>query len=189
MEALIEFLRLFHPITDDEASGITTYFRPRAIKEGEYLFRSGNVCRKLYFVVSGVLRIVATNDKGVDVTYYFIGERQLCTLLQSFNQGTTAADSIQACCDTHVLTIGKQDLLEVYTNFPFMVDAVSQANQQRMLEKIRLKNAYAGQDAVERYRVFINEQPEIANRVPQSYIASYLNITPQSLSRIRRNVP
>lgn len=69
-----------------------------------------------------------------------------------------------------------------------MIDLINQVNQQRMLEKIRLKNAYAGEDAVERYKVFLSEQSEIASRVPLNYIASYLNVTPQSLSRIRRSL-
>jgi hypothetical protein len=61
-------------------------------------------------------------------------------------------------------------------------------NQQRLLEKIRLKNIYSGEDSAGRYRLFLREQPEIAGRVPLGHLASYLNITPQSLSRIRRQL-
>lgn len=188
METLLAFFRQFKTITADDAAIIAPYFQAKHAKEGEYLFTGGKVCRQLFFVVSGVLRIVAINDKGLDITHYFISDRQFCTILKSFNDETTAADGIQACCDTSVLFISKKDLLELYQKLPYMVDLINQVNQQRMLEKIRLKNAYSGEDAAERYKVFLSEQSDIANRVPQNHIASYLNITPQSLSRIRRNL-
>jgi CRP-like cAMP-binding protein len=189
METLLIFLRSFRTITGDDEAVITPYFQAKHFKEGEYLFTDGKVCRELFFVVSGILRTVNTNQKGIDVTHYFIGDKQFCTILQSFNNETIAGDGIQACCDTHVLSISKKNLLELYQKLPFMVDLINHVNQQRMLEKIRLKNAYSGEDAIERYKAFLFVQSDIAYRVPQNYIASYLNVTPQSLSRIRRNLP
>ncbi len=188
METLLAFLRSLRPINADEAATIISHFRTNQFKEGEYLFTAGNVCKELFFVVSGIIRIVTVNDKGVDITYYFIGEKQFCTLLQSFNEETIANDGIQACTAIQVLSISKRGLSSLYQELPFMVDLINQVNQQRMMEKIRIKNAFSGADAVERYKVFNTEQPEIAYRVPLSYVASYLNVTPQSLSRIRRNL-
>jgi CRP-like cAMP-binding protein len=188
METLLAFLRSIRPITAEEAAIIVAHFETKRFKEGEYLFNAGNVCKELFFVVSGILRIVSVNDKGVDVTYYFIGENQFCTLLQSFNEETIARNDIQACSGACVLSISKRSLLALYQELPFMMGLINQVHEQRMLEKIRLKNAYAGEDAAHRYKVFIAEQPDIAYRVPLNYIATYLNITPQSLSRIRRNM-
>ena len=73
-------------------------------------------------------------------------------------------------------------------NLPFMADLVDRINQERLLEKIRLKNIYSGEDSTNRYKLFLREQPDIVYRVPLNHVASYLNVTPQSLSRIRRNV-
>ncbi|WP_157740661.1 Crp/Fnr family transcriptional regulator [Mucilaginibacter xinganensis] len=187
MEPLLAFLRSFRPISAEEAAIIIAHFEAKHFEEGEYLFRAGRVCKDFFFITSGILRIVTTNDKGVDVTHYFIGENQLCTILKSFNEETIARDSIQACCAVRVLSINKRSLSGLYQKLPFMADLVNQVNQERMLEKIRIKNAYSGEDAAQRYKVFIAEQADIAYRVPLNYIASYLNITPQSLSRIRRN--
>lgn len=188
METLIAFFRSFKTIADDDAAIICSHFQDKDFKEGEYLFSEGKVCKTLFFIDTGILRIVTTNQKGTDVTYYFIDDKQFCTILQSFNEETIASEGIQACCDTHVLAISKKKLLELYQKLPLMADLINEIHQQRMLEKIRLKNAYSGQDAVERYQVFLSEQPQIAYRVPLNYIASYLNVTPQSLSRIRRKL-
>jgi len=188
METLLAFLRQLKPIADDDAAVITSYFKFRQAKEGECLLEPGQVCRTLFFITTGVMRIFGVNDRGQDITHYFISDKQFCTILKSFNGETIADDGIQACCDVDLLYIGKRDLLELYQKLPYMVDLINEVNQERMLEKIRLKNIYSGEDAANRYKLFLTEQADVANRVPQHHIASYLNITPQSLSRIRRGL-
>lgn len=188
METLLACLRQLKPIAAGDAAVITSYFHTRQAKEGEYLLEVGQVCRTLFFITTGVLRIFGVNERGQDITHYFIGDRKFCTILKSFNEETIADDGIQACCDVRLLYIRKRDLLELYQKLPYMVDLINQVNQERMLEKIRLKNIYSGEDAANRYKLFLMEQADVANRVPQHHIASYLNITPQSLSRIRRSL-
>jgi CRP-like cAMP-binding protein len=188
MESLITYIMSRRPLTGEEKAEITSHFQAGHFKEGDYLFRGGRVCNKFFFIVSGVLRMVAVNDKGVEVTHYFVGENQFCTNLASFNNETVAEDSIQCCSPAMILTIQKSELLALYRKLPFMEDLIEKVNQQRLLEKIRLKNIYSGEDSAGRYRLFLSEQPEIAGRVPLSHVASYLDITPQSLSRIRRRL-
>jgi CRP-like cAMP-binding protein len=188
METLITFLRSLRAISDEDAKTIASFFQPRHFKESDYLFHGGSVCDELFFVVAGVLRIVGVNERGVDVTHYFIRDGQFCTLLQSFTNGTVAEDSIQASSDIAVLVIGKGRLLELYERLPFMTELIDRVHQQRLLEKIRLKNIFSGEDSTGRYTLFLKEQPDIAHRVPLNHVASYLHVTPQSLSRIRRNV-
>jgi len=188
MENLVQQLNNYRQISAAEAEIITSYFKPGLYKETEYLFTSGNVCSTLYFVVRGVLRIVAVNDKGLDVTHYFIKEGQFCTILDSFNNSSIAQDSIQASCSVEVLEINKKSLQKLFDKLPFVQELIGQINQQRLLEKIRLKNIYSGEDSTNRYKLFLEEQPDIVHRVPLNYVASYLNVTPQSLSRIRRSV-
>lgn len=188
MEPLISYITSLRPLTEAEKAVIISHFQAGDFKEGDYLFRSGRVCNKLFFIVSGIVRFLAVNDKGIEVTYFFIGEKNFCTNLASFNDETVAEGSIQCCTPAVILTIQKSQLLALYKQLPFMEDLIAQMHQQRLLEKIRLKNMYAGEDSAGRYRLFLSEQPEIAGRVPLSHLASYLNITPQSLSRIRREL-
>jgi CRP-like cAMP-binding protein len=188
MESLIRYIMSLWPLTEEEKTVIASFFQGGDLKEGDYLFRSGRVCNKLFFIVSGIVRFLAVNDKGVEVTHYFVGENQFCTNLASFNDETVAEGSIQCCSAAVVLSIQKSQLLALYGKLPFMEGVIDQVNQQRLLEKIRLKNIYSGEDSAGRYRLFLREQPEIAGRVPLGHVASYLNITPQSLSRIRRQL-
>jgi CRP-like cAMP-binding protein len=188
MESLITYITSLRPLTGEEKTVITSHFEVGHFTEGDYLFRGGRVCNKLFFIVSGVVRMVAVNDKGVEVTHFFVGANQFGTILASFNDETVAEDSIQCCSPVVALTIQKPQLLALYRKLPFMEDLIEKVHQLRLLEKIRLKNIYSGEDSTGRYRLFLNEQPEIAGRVPLSHLASYLNITPQSLSRIRRQL-
>jgi CRP-like cAMP-binding protein len=188
MDSLIRYIMSLRPLTEEEIEVISSHFQTGHFKEGEYLFRGGRVCKKLFFIAAGVVRFVAANYKGVESTHYFVGENHFCTNLASFTNGTVAEDGIQCCCPAKVLTIEKSQLLALYRKLPFMEDLIDKAHQQRLLEKVRLMNLYAGEDSVGRYRLFLREQPEIAGRVPLGHVATYLTITPQSLSRIRREL-
>jgi CRP-like cAMP-binding protein len=186
-DLFIAYLQSFRPIPDEEQELILDAFEERVLKEGDYLFRPGQVCRELFFIRKGVAKILVPNDKGIDVIYFFSKENQLCTLLNSFNNGVVAEECIRAATDMEVSAIHKARLLELYKRLPYLGGLIDRITQQRLLDKIRIRNAYMGQDASSRYRLFMTQEPEIALRVPLNDIASYLGITPQSLSRIRRN--
>jgi DNA-binding MarR family transcriptional regulator len=76
----------------------------------------------------------------------------------------------------------------LYKKLPYVKEIIDQQNQLRLIEKINVRNTYLGEDAENQYKLFIMQNPDIALRVPLKDIASYLGITPQSLSRIRKNL-
>lgn len=185
---LISLLQQLKPIPLDDQQQITDAFELKHFKEGEYLFRSGQVCRQMFFIEDGVLRIMAQNEKGNEITYFFLKAGQLCTILKSFNDGIIADESIQAACDARVTVISKNRLEQLYARIPYLRELIAQATQSTLLAKISTRNAYRGLDSAERYKLFMEQQGYIAQRVSLTDIASYLGITPQSLSRIRRNI-
>jgi CRP-like cAMP-binding protein len=185
---LIDFLRLFRFISAEDEQLISASFEHQFFKEGDALFTSGHICRKMFFICKGVLKIIVQNEKGSYVTHYFLKENYFCTLLNSFTNEVVAKESIQAACDTEVLAISKPELLLLYKKLPYLNSLIDQITQQALLDKIQIRNAYLGQDSTTRYRLFLMRQPEVALRVSLVDIASYLGITPQSLSRIRKNM-
>jgi len=185
---LISFLKLFRDIPVGDEALIAKVFEYRTYKEGEYLFKAGKACRELFFVCKGILRIKVINESGNEVTHFFVRENKLCSILNSFNNNVIANESIQAACDAEVLAIKRTALDELYFQLPYLKPLITEIVQQALLDKIAVRNAYLGQEATTRYKMFLIRQPEIAYRVPLSDIASYLGITPQSLSRIRKNI-
>ena len=187
IDSFINFLRLFKNIPDFDAELIRNEMSFRKVEEGAVLFEEGHICREMFFICKGVLRIVAQNDKGNKMTYFFLKENQFCTILNSFNNNVPAAEGIEAACEASVIVLTKNALLGLYNTIPYLQQLINRIMQQALLDKIQLRNAYFNEDATTRYRQFLMRQPDIALRVSLGDIASYLGITQQSLSRIRRN--
>lgn len=184
---LLNYLQLGPSFSATDREAIADAFEQKTFREGEVLFPSNHICRQLFFVCNGIIRILVQGDNGNEVTHYFINENHFCTILNSFNHQVAAHESILAACDTEVMAIDRDRLLALYATYPLLKAAIDQRIQQALLEKINTRNAYLGLDSTARYQLFLEKQPDVARRVQLGDIASYLGITPQSLSRIRRN--
>jgi CRP-like cAMP-binding protein len=186
LASFFHFLRLFRPISAADEALISAELRPRTVAPGEYLHQEGRVCRELFFIVEGVLRIIRQNERGQEVTHFFLKENQFCTILHSFTQAVPAAEGIQAACPARVIGLPKAGLERLYAQLPYLRELLDGIIQQALLDKIHTRNAYLGADAKTRYQLFLIRQPDVAQRVPLRDVASYLGLTPQSLSRLRR---
>ncbi|WP_106529613.1 Crp/Fnr family transcriptional regulator [Chitinophaga niastensis] len=185
---LINFLRLFRLIPPRDAEIITAATELRQFHQGDELLREGKVCREIFFICKGVLRIVNQNEKGDGITHFFLKENQFCSIQDSFNNGTPAKESILASCDAEVITLERNKLKALYTQLPYLENLIDNILQQALLERIAIVSVCLKKDATTRYRNFLSNQPDVALRVPLSDVASYLGITQQSLSRIRKNI-
>lgn len=186
--ALLEHLSAYYPLTEDDKNIIASSFRADYFSEGSFLFEGNKVCKELFFIVSGVVRIISINSQGEEITYFFIGPGQICTILDSFISNTATDNSIQASSDAQVLSISTNGYADLCNKLPFFSSIIDRINQNRLLEKVKLKNAYSGLDATERYRQFLRQQAYVAHQVSLNHVASYLGVTPQSLSRIRKTM-
>lgn len=187
-DALISFLKKYRPIPEADAQLILAAFKPKQFKEGDSLFNGDGICRELFFVCDGILRIIKPMEDGRQFTYFFISEGRFCSILNSFNNQVPATEMIQAATNAEVLAISHQKLTELYRQIPYLQELITQITHQGLLDKINTRNAYVGLDATEQYKLFLKQQPEVATRVSVGDMASYLGVTPQSLSRIRKNL-
>ncbi|MCO4293857.1 Crp/Fnr family transcriptional regulator [Solitalea sp. MAHUQ-68] len=186
--ALLNLLSQFKKFSSDELQLIEAQLVVRKVKENEFLLERGAVCREILFITEGLVRTLIHNNDGEEQTHYFIKENQFIADLESFNNLTPATESIQAVCDSTLIVLSKKSIDLLIASIPQWKETMLQIAQKALMEKIYTRNAYLGVDATARYLKFITEQGDIALRAPQSIIASYLGITPQSLSRIRKQV-
>jgi CRP-like cAMP-binding protein len=185
---LIDYLSLAESFSEEEQEIIADAFHACSFKEGETLFLAGKVANELFFICQGVIRITTIKPNGDEVTQFFLKENQFCTILNSFTNRIPAEENIVAACNLEVLVINYPRLAALYLDVPHLKTVIDRFTHQGLMEKIRVRNAYHGEDSTTRYQLFVMRQPEIALRVALKDIASYLDITPQSLSRIRKNI-
>lgn len=188
-EPLFNYLELFQKIPLQDKETICQNITYKKKKEGEILLQEGKTAKEMFFICKGILKIVSISDKGNEVIHFFLSENQFCTILKSFTESTVSTDRIQAAYDSEIVVFQKDKLHSLYNTLPYFKTLLDNITKQALLNKIALRNSYIGEDATTRYQKFIVQQSNIALRVSQTDTASYLGITKQSLSRIKRNKP
>ena len=168
---------------DERAFLAVCRVRPLATKD--FVSRAGEVCDALTFVNSGLLRIFF-HAEAQERTCRFLPENSWYTDFESFSRGTPSLENLQALEDSEVVQIRKADLDQLYRDHPNLERVGRLLTEQALLE-IHQRNRMLTLDTPEvRYDRLCSESPALVNRIPQYYLASYLNIRPESLSRIRK---
>ena len=159
----------------------------QVFEAGTMILEAGKVCRYLYYLNDGLLRYFDWID-GEDKTKFFTFPNQLFTSQQSFPAQVAAQENIQALEKSQVLAIHfdpVQLLFErVKTWSLFIRNIILEVN----LDTESLLRASQNQTAEDRYKILLNDSPEYLQRIPLKYLASFLGIAPESLSRIRKKV-
>lgn len=154
----------------------------------DYFSEAGKVPTYIGFVLEGVLRFCYYDNKGEDVTYYFINENSFISDQHKFDAQTPATDYIQAITYCKMLTFTKKDWDDI-SNTIIDWDRISaKIIQKCFMDAMYRRSPLVSEDATTRYLSFLEKYPMLINRISLSYIASYLGITQQSLSRIRKNI-
>ncbi|MFC0776981.1 Crp/Fnr family transcriptional regulator [Flavobacterium sp. HJSW_4] len=151
----------------------------------QMLVNRGEVCGKIFFVASGLLRIYFTDEKGEEKTFHFCMENTFATDYESFLKGVPSSFSIQAVEDSVVLLVSREMLESLYSLLgegQKLGRLIAEDYFFILNEKI--KSIYVN-SPMERYKAMNMRFPNLLQRVPQYHIASYLNISPVHLSRLK----
>jgi CRP-like cAMP-binding protein len=173
-------------LTEGEKQFFVSLLKHRRLRKRQYLLQAGDVARHESFVIKGLLRAYTVDDKGQEHIAMFAMEDWWTSDLYSFLTETPATQNIDALEDSEVLSIEKPDLQRLYTEVPkferffrIMLQNAFVATQKRVIASI-------SQSAEDQYLAFIKKYPSLEQRIPQHQIASFLGITPETISRIRR---
>ena len=162
-------------------------FRVREFAAGSTLLREGDVSRTMYFIKRGCLRLWF-NKEGKDITFQFFFENQGVSSFESFFAGKPSIFSLESIEPTIAATISRGNWDTMLTVYPALKESFQEVLIERMGTYARLFLSMIKNSPRERYEALVRERPDILQRVPQRYIASYLGITPVSLSRIRGRI-
>lgn len=185
---LLTYVSRYISLTEEETAFFVSLLKPRLLRKRQYVLQAGDVSRNEYFVNSGCLRAYTVDDKGLEHVVQFAIEDWWINDMYSFLTQTPATYFIEAMEDSEVIMLdraGYDELLQKLPKFERMFRIMLQnayvAHQRRIIENMSLP-------AHERYLLFQQRYPQFEQRLPQHQVASYLGITPESLSRIRRQL-
>ena len=184
MEQLLQFLNSVYPLSQELIEYLRQNLQRVEIKKKTMLLEKGRICKNIYFIEKGVTRCYyLLNDK--EVCSWFMKEGDVIISVESFFKQMPSYESIQALEDCTVYYISYEQLMYAYMNFVefnfvgrILTEKYYTLCEQR-LYSLRMHKA------VERYNDLLQNDPEIIQRVPSKYVASYLGISLETLSRVK----
>lgn len=187
-QSLINHIHKFVDISEEEITPLSNYVKHLSISKKEILVKEEEICKHIYFVEKGCLRLFFTNEKGTEQITQFAIENWWLADYMSFDSQLPSKFTIQAIEASSILAIehGQQELLvkelpQLETYFRLMLQKAYAALQFRIRFLYELSKE-------ESYQHFVNRFPEFVQRIPQYMLASYLGFTPEYLSELRKKI-
>ncbi len=183
----IKYCQSLVAFSESEIATIKDYFITSTINKKDYLLQENEVCDFIAFIEEGSIRHFHIKD-GNQITCDLSLDNNFITEFSSFNNGSKSYISFQALEDTKLHIIKKNKLSELYK-----INPKYEILGRKIAEKVAMRNtdiamSLASSKPETRYKELLKENPEIFQRVQQKYIANFLGITPESLSRIRKRI-
>lgn len=187
MKKLTDYILQFGNLNQQQIDLITRKVTELQLRKDAYFSEAGKVPQQVGFVVEGVIRGCYYNNKGEEITRCFIPENNLAVDYPNFETNSASSEYLQACTDCRLIVFSKQVWEELSQTIVGWDNIKNKMVQKCLYQKSR-KSPVISQDATTRYREFLENYPTLINRIALSHIASYLGVTQQSLSRIRKNI-
>jgi CRP-like cAMP-binding protein len=181
---LYQYFARFNPLSDGARQAIQAICTTHSIKKGRDLQPIGHTCRTIYFINRGLARIYYFKD-DIDVTESFALEHQIIARVESLFSGRPSRKGIQMLEDSEVVAISAAPLFRLYDTHHDVERLFRKIFEAAYVDTVNRIESLQFHTAEERYRDLLEAAPDILRRVPLKFIASYLGITPVSLSRIR----
>ncbi|MEN2399308.1 Crp/Fnr family transcriptional regulator [Flavobacterium sp. MC2016-06] len=188
MEELIGYLLQFGQLNQQQIELVISKGEEKTLSKGVYFSEAGKIANHIGFVVEGVLMICYYNKKGEEIVHHFVDESHFVVDLESFNHKIASVVYIQAVTDCKLITFSYENFKKLSETIIVWDEIIHKITIKTLLDKVNVIQPKLNTDAKNRYMDFLKNYPRLANRIPLTYIASYLGITATSLSRIRKNI-
>lgn len=188
MEVLINYLLQFGNLNKQQIELIKSKAIFRKIKKDEHYHEAGKIPREVIFLTDGIMRVCYYNNKGDEITKYFMEENNFVADINNYNSNTPSTEYVQAITDCQYIAFSKTAMEELSMTIIGWDNIIAKVTAKGLAEKVNKISTMMSEDATERYLQFLTKFPNLVNRIPLSHLASYLGVTQSSLSRIRKNI-
>ena len=184
---IIQSIKSIASLNEEEEKAFLSILEVRLFKKKEFLLQEGKICNKITFVNNGIIRLFY-NIEGVENTIQFFFSDSWYTDYASFLTGNPTIENMQALVETEVIQFKKNDLYKLYNTMPIFERVGRIFAENAFLSISQLNQMKTNEEPEVRYINLLKRRPELIQQVPQHYIASYLGIKPETLSRIRKRI-
>lgn len=188
MHSVIDYISNVLGIPKEIASDCSSFYVPKKFSKGEFVLQQGEVCEGTYFVNEGLLRMYSLDKHGKEHIIQFAPENWLISDRSSQFFNEKSRYYIDAVEDTKCSVLRNDFFESLHKIYPEKVEANLVLLQRHIYGLQNRVNSLLSETAEERYLEFLRTYPDIMQRVPQWMVASYLGITPESLSRVRKEL-
>ena len=175
-------------LTEEQLQWWESLFIPKTLRKHDFILREGEMAKHMAFVISGCLRLYTVDAKGKEHIMQFAPENWWVGDINSATQSAPSQFFIDALEDSEILLLDIQSYNDVINQIPVVAVFFQQLMQKRQAATQKRIIFSMSASAEEQYLDFLKTYPTFSQRVPQHMIASYLGITPESLSRIRNHL-
>ncbi len=188
MQKIEKYLSEILQVPFDQLRTCSPFYTIKEYRKGDFLLRAGEVCRHNFFVEEGLLRMYSIDQQGKEHIIQFAPEMWIMSDRSSLFFKEKSKYFIEAVEDSTVLLLSPDFFVDIKKQFPGAVSDNDLLLQRHILSLQNRVNSLLADSAEKRYLDFIKMYPDIMSRVPQWMVASYLGITPESLSRVRKEL-
>jgi CRP-like cAMP-binding protein len=188
IQPLLNYISKIVPLTDEEITFLTSQVTSRKYLKGQYILQQGDINKSVCFVVSGCTKMFYADADGQEHIIMFAVEDWWSSDLGSFISQTASDFNVQCIEDTECIVFSYNNMEETYAHIPKLerlfrktIEKALVASQKRIVRNFSMS-------AKQRYIIFRDSYPEIEQRIPQYMVASYLGITKEFLSKIKKQI-
>ncbi|MBV8328587.1 Crp/Fnr family transcriptional regulator [Chryseobacterium sp.] len=187
-DKLLQYIQLEHDFTPEDIEAVKNCFEPVKFLKNTVIEKEGEVPVYLYYIVSGYLRLFYLDQKGNQITTHINCPPGFFTSYTHFINGTRSQDHVECITDCELLRISKLNLDHLIDISQAMKNFSISVFRQSIIYNENRSRELSALTAEQRYLKLLEDYPGIIQNVPIQYIASFLGMKPESLSRIRRKI-
>lgn len=187
MKEIRKFIETIYPINNSDWNYFSNKLEKINLKKKSILLDVGHVEGNLYFISKGIVRQFIPKDEN-DITFGFLFENEFVTAYDSFLTQKPSLYSLETLTEVTLWRISKESLEDVFDNTLSGNIIGRKMAEEMFLIKSKRELSFLSKTAEERYLDLFKERPELLKLIPLKQIASYIGVTPQGLSRIRKRI-